>query len=357
MEHPSLTLTLLLALAPLTATAGLPPTPPPMTPAQRSAVIAELGRQLEDHYVFPDVARRVAAALRDKDAQGGYAKANDAASFAQALTADLRASGKDLHLQANFDPEFKPEPTAQETPGDATPDPKEMAFAARVGYGVQSVRRLPGNVGYLEVHGFGPTEVVGEALSAAMLLVTGTEALILDLRHNNGGDPATVAHLVSHFFALGDARHLNSIYSRSDDSTRQFWTSNAVKPRYLKPVYVLTSHETFSGGEECAYDLQTQKRATLVGETTGGGANPGDLHALGEGFVAFIPDGRSINPVTGVNWEHVGVKPDVAVAADDARKVAYAMILRELIAKADDPRRKARLEGALADVEHGKVEE
>jgi len=355
MKPASLTLALLLPVAPLTAAAELPPTPPPMTSAQRSAVVAELGRQLQDHYVFPDVAKRVALALRDKDAHGGYAKANDARSFAEALTGDLRASGQDLHLQANFDPDFKPEPPT--APTDATPDPKEMAYAARVGFGVQSVQRLPGNVGFLEVHGFGPTEVVGEALSAAMLLVTGTEALILDLRHNNGGDPATVAHLVSHFFALGDARHLNSIYNRSDDSTRQYWTSNAVMPRYLKPVYVLTSHETFSGGEECAYDLQTQKRATLVGETTGGGANPGDLHALGEGFVAFIPDGRAINPITGTNWEHVGVRPDVAVAAQDARKVAHAMILRDLIAKAEDPRRKARLEGALADVERGKVED
>jgi len=355
MKSSLLTLALLLPFVPPAAAADASQKPAPITAAQRSAVIAELGRQLQDHYVFPEVAGRVATALRDKESRGGYAKANDTSTFAEALTSDLRAIGQDLHLGANFDPEFKPAPAIE--PTDATPDPKEMAFAARVGFGVQSVQRLPGNVGYIEVHGFGPTEVVGEALTAAMLLVTGTEALILDLRHNNGGDPATVAHLLSHFFAVGDARHLNSIYSRSDDSTRQFWTSNAVMPRYLKPVYVLTSRETFSGGEECAYDLQTQKRATLIGETTGGGANPGDLHALGEGFVAFIPDGRSINPVTGTNWERVGVKPDIAVPAAEARQVAHAMILRGLIAKAEDPRRKARLQQALADVESGKEEQ
>jgi hypothetical protein len=351
VKRTAFILALLLPLAHVNAEAAASEPAKPVGPAERKAVVVELDRQLQANYVFPDVAKRVGAALRRKEAAGGYAASTDVDAFAKALTGDLRAQGNDLHFNVRFDPDFKPEPTSPEALTDVVPDPKEVEFAARRGYGVESVQRLPGNVGYLEIRGFGPTELVGQAMSAAMLLLSGTDALILDLRRNGGGDPNTVAHLMSHFFALGDSRHLNDIYSRADGTTRQFWTSNAVMPRYLKPVYVLTSKDTFSGGEECAYDMQTQKRAMLVGETTGGGANPGTLFAVGHGFAAFIPDMRAINPITHTSWEHTGVKPDVAVEASKARHVAHVAILRELIAKASTPGAKSRLEEALAGVE------
>lgn len=320
----------------------------PIDAVARRSVVAELDRQLQANYIFPEVAKRVGLALRKKEASGGYAASTDTSVFAKALTADLRALGKDLHFNVAFDPEFQPEPTTPEALADTVPDPEQVEFAARRAFGIEAVQRLPGNVGYLEVRAFGPTELVGQAMSAAMLLLSGTDALILDLRRNTGGDPNTVAHLMSHFFALGDSRHLNNIYSRADGTTRQYWTSNSVLPRYLKPVYVLTSRDTFSGGEECAYDMQTQKRATLVGETTGGGANPGTMFALGHGFAAFIPNMKAINPITNTSWEHTGVKPDIAVEAAKARDLAYVAILRELIAKATSPRDKSRLEEALA---------
>ncbi|MEO6155979.1 MAG: S41 family peptidase, partial [Thermomonas sp.] len=221
------------------------------------------------------------------------------------------------------------------------------------GFGIDSVKRLPGNVGYLELRGFGPTAMVGAAISGAMTLLSGTDALILDLRRNGGGEPETVAYLMSHFFAPGDERHLNDLYFRAGDKTHQYWTSAAVGPRYTRPVYVLTSGRTFSGGEECAYDFQTQKRAKIVGETTGGGANPGDGYAIAKGYAAFIPNGRAINPITKTNWEHVGVKPDISVPAADAQKVAHAAILRELIAATNSQEEKTELQDSLKDVEAG----
>jgi hypothetical protein len=95
-------------------------------------------------------------------------------------------------------------------------------------------------------------------------------------------------------------------------------------------VYVLTSHDTFSGSEELAYDLKTQKRATIVGEVTGGGANPRDVFPLPDSFSIFVPTGSAVNPITKTNWEGVGVQPDVVVPADKALDMAHYLALKKL---------------------------
>ncbi|WP_243317930.1 S41 family peptidase [Geothrix paludis] len=327
--------------------------PAPVRPDQRKAVVETLARELKARYVFPEVAEKVGTALKARAAGGAYDGAATAGIFAEALTRDLRDLGQDGHFRVRYDPAFKPMSDDEDKP----PTREELAemkrFAQRVAFGVARVEQLPGNVGYLDIRGFGLTEAVGPAFSAALSLLSGTEALILDLRQNGGGDPESVAYLVSHFFEEGDARHLNSIYNRPRNATRQYWTTATASPRYLKPIYVLTSKRTFSGGEECAYDLQAQKRATLVGETTGGGANPGGAVLLGHGFHAFIPTGRAINPVTNTNWERVGVKPDVAVPAAEALRTAHTAILRSLLAQASDPAGRRDLERTLADLERG----
>lgn len=351
----TLALALMLAIAPAAALAQNAPPKVPIDAAVRKTVITELSTQLQAHYVFADVAQQVAASLAAKEARGGYAAANDSEAFADALSNDLRTFGQDRHFRVGYAPDFKPEP-AKGTPPDAKQAEAIRQEIASRGYGIESVRRLPGNVGYLEVRGFGPTDIVAPAMSAAMSLLSGTDALILDLRRNGGGDPASVAWLMSHFFAAEDERHLNDLYFREDDSTRQYWTNATVTTHYTRPVYVLTSARTFSGGEECAYDFQTQKRATLVGEVTGGGANPGDGYAIGGGFAAFIPNGRAINPITKANWEHTGVKPDIATTAADAQKVAYAAILRAQLAAEKDPEEQGALKELIADVEAGKPE-
>ena len=355
----SLTLALLLGLAPLTnaLAQGAPPAPKPVSAADRHAVLQALSTKLQANYVFPDVAKTVSAALLAKESSGGYASANTTTAFAEALSKDLREMGKDGHFQVGYDPDFREPPAANSgvLPDKVELEKRRQEIADR-GFGIQKVELLPANVGYLEVRGFGPTQFVDEAFAAAMNLLSGTEALILDLRRNGGGEPESVAYLMSHFFEGTDQRHLNDIYWRPDDSTRQFWTTAAVGTHYSKPVYVLISGRTFSGGEECAYDFQTQKRATLVGETTGGGANPGDGFALDKGFAAFIPTGKAINPITHTNWEHVGVKPDIAVPAADALKTAHAALLRSFIAKSKEAGEREYLQDVLAKVEAGTVE-
>lgn len=330
--------------------------PGPLTPAQRRAVVETLAKELKARYVFPEVAEQVAAGLRARVGKGAYESAATPEAFAEALTRDLRDLGKDGHFRVRFDPGFKPRGGDEDRAPSREEVEQQRRAVQRRAFGIAKVEQLPGNVGYLDLRAFGPTEFVGPAYSAALQLLSGTEALILDLRQNGGGDPESVAYLVSHFFEEGDTRHLNSIYNRPRNTTRQYWTSPTVAPRYTRPVYVLTSARTFSGGEECAYDFQTQKRATLVGETTGGGANPGGPVALGEGLNAFIPTGRAINPVTNTNWEHVGVKPDVAVPAEEALKTAHVAILKGILAREQDPEYHRRLEAILVKVEKGEVD-
>jgi C-terminal processing protease CtpA/Prc len=228
--------------------------------------------------------------------------------------------------------------------------------SARQGYGISRVQLLPGDISYIDLRSFGHPEIVSAAYDAAISLVAGTRALVLDLRGNHGGEPDGVAYLLSHFFAEGDARHLNDIYYSADKSTHQFWTIPSAMPRFTGPIYVLTSRHTGSAAEECAYDLQTQKRATLVGETTVGAANPGGWIPLVHGFMAFIPMARAINPITKANWEHVGVKPDVAVSAASAMKVAYVTILNDLMKKQTNPDEQAGLKNILASVQSGKLQ-
>ncbi|GAA0717319.1 S41 family peptidase [Dokdonella soli] len=347
-----LTASLLLGLSRASVALAEDQTPPAIGNTERKEVIEALARQLRTNYVFPDVAKRLATTLADKQAKGDYAAAKTANTFAEALTHDLRDLGKDGHFVVGFDPEFHPPAAQASTPGkeEVARERKEITDAA---FGIQRLERLPGNVGYLELRSFGPTEFVGAAYSSAMSLLSGTDALIIDLRRNGGGEPNSVANLLSHFFAEGDERHLNDIYSRPENTTHQYWTNPSVGERYVKPVYVLTSARTYSGGEECAYDFQTQKRAILVGETTGGGANPGLPVALGHGFAAFIPSGRAINPLTHTNWEHAGVKPDIAVPAAKAEQTAYAAILRTLLASSTDSEQREELQHDLANAERG----
>lgn len=165
-----------------------------------------------------------------------------------------------------------------------------------------------------------------------MNFLANTSALIIDLRKNHGGEPALVALMCSYFFAA-EPIHLNSLYWRATESTQQFWTLPYVPgKRYLnKPVYVLTSHETFSGAEEFTYNLQNLKRATIIGETTGGGAHPGDIYQLDAHFEIFIPTGRAINPISGTNWEGVGVLPDIETPQEEALNVAHIMALKKVL--------------------------
>jgi len=232
---------------------------------------------------------------------------------------------------------------------DGPPPPDEMermrAIAARVNFGFEKLERLEGNIGYLDLRGFLPAALAGETVTAAMNFLANTQAVIIDLRQNGGGEPAEVALISSYLFG-SDPVHLNDLYWRPTNETHQWWTSAYVPGKRLtgKDVYILTSNRTFSAAEEFTYNLKSLKRATIIGETTGGGAHPGGPRRINDHFFVNVPSGRAINPITKTNWEGKGVEPDIKVPADKALKTAHLMALEKELPAEKDPAVKSAIE-------------
>jgi len=299
-------------------------------------LIAELAADIRDNYVFPDKADE-AADMLETNAKAGKYEGLAEVELAQRLTADLQALTRDRHFSVRLAPPEAPRALQQ------SPMPERRRDTP-----IRSVQRLEGNIGYIDFRGFEHRAAIEPQLHAMMHLLEGADALIVDLRKNGGGDPETVQLLCSYLFPKNAPTHLNSLYFRPADETTEFWTQpeSVQGPGFADtPVWVLTSRYTFSGAEEFTYNLQTRDRATIVGETTGGGAHPVNGFRVGE-FVAMIPVGRAINPVTGKNWEGTGVEPDVKVPADQALDVAVELAM-ETLAGSDDPAVAEQVQWAL----------
>jgi hypothetical protein len=284
---------------------------------------------LRSRYVFPDRAERAAAEIEGRLAAGEYDELGEP-ELAERLTSQLYAVCADKHLRVHAHPEPR---RARPMPADRARARQDMRAMGQLdNFGIHRVERLDGNVGYLDLRRVAMPEHAGASVAAAMELVSGTYALIIDLRANGGGSPDGVVFWCSYLFD-GPGVHLNDIFEAESGETRQFWTVPYVPgSRYVdKPVYVLTSHETFSGGEDFCYTLQALGRAQLIGETTGGGAHPTGMRPLSATMAISVPFARSVNPITRTNWEGTGVVPDVGVAAAEAYDVAYGTALRHVL--------------------------
>jgi len=308
---------------------ALPPGVPPMIvtvdSALRHRVVDGIAANLTQFYVHPAVASQMVVALRGHLKAGAYRDVSDGFQFADRLTADLRAVSHDLHLQVTFSPFRAPPqgpPTAQQL--------ARMRQQLQSGNcAFEKVEILPGDIGYVKFNGFMPPEMCAGTVEAAMAFVANARALIFDLRDNGGGDPAMVAVIASYLF--DHPTHLNDLYDRKGTAT-QFWTLPSLTGQRLpiQPVFVLTSHRTVSGAEEFCYDLQNLKRATIVGETTAGGAHPTSGHVVADYFVVAVPFAEAINPISHTSWEGTGVVPDVKVAAPDALAAAEQLATRDI---------------------------
>ncbi|HEX5817749.1 MAG TPA: S41 family peptidase [Gemmatimonadales bacterium] len=319
-----------------------------VTPAERVQAIEGTIAKLHEVYVFPETATKMEAALRARLANREYDAITSARAFAEKLRADLVEVSRDKHLNVRYFAGGVPDLRGDEPPPEEQAE--QRAYLKRVNYGFEKVERMAGNVGYVEIRGFVPPALGGETASAAMTMVANADALIVDLRRNGGGEPAMIAYVTSYLF--DEPTHLNDIYDRARDRTDQYWTVPHVPGQRFggeKPVFVLTSKETFSGGEEFAYNLKNLGRATIVGEVTGGGAHPVRLVKVAERFGVGIPFARAVSPITKTNWEGTGVTPHIAVQAPEALDRAYTLALEKVADRTTDPRQKAQLQRLLAE--------
>jgi hypothetical protein len=302
---------------------------------------------LRANYVFPELAEQAATAVEARLAAGEYDNL-DEVTLTGLLTDHLNEVCDDKHLRVRVGGGPRQRPWPQERPehvGPAEPDDHQARILnlRRMGrldnFGIHRVERLDGNIGYLDLRRVPVPASAGPAIAAAMELVAGTYALIIDLRRNGGGSPDGVVFWCSHLVDDHPPTHFNDIFRADTGETRQFWSLAYVPgPRYLdRPVSVLTSGDTFSGGEDFAYTLQAIGRAKVIGETTGGGAHPTRPFPISDAVHIAVPFARSVNPVTGTNWQGTGVVPDLAVSADEARDTAYAKALRHVLGLDDVP--------------------
>jgi C-terminal processing protease CtpA/Prc len=295
--------------------------------AARARVIEESLRHVRQAYVFPEVGVAMEQAIRERVARQEYQTIDSAPALAAKLTADLQAISRDKHLRVVH----AASGAARRRDGQSAAGPRESDR----NFGFVAVERLAGNVGYIDLRSFSPAMMAAKKAAEAMNSLATTDALLIDLRRNGGGDPAMVALLIS-YLVDGEPIHLNDFVGRDGNVQQQFWTSRDVEGKRYggKDVYVLTSSFTFSAAEEFAYNLTTLKRATLVGETTGGGANPVTFFEIDERFRISVPTARARNPITMTNWEGTGVAPDIAVPAKLALQTAHLAALTKLEEKA-----------------------
>ncbi|MGC2696919.1 MAG: S41 family peptidase [Candidatus Angelobacter sp.] len=312
----------------------------------QSEVINKIASMLNENYVFPDVADKAGKFVQAQMAKGEYKNITRPQDFAERLTHDLQSISHDKHMRVFLAP---PQADKKEDPAE-----RELRFIhqdARNNFGFYKLERLSGNVGYLDLRGFSPADHGGATAIAAMNFLANCDAVIIDLRKNGGGDPSMIQLISSYFFK--EPTHLNNLYWRKGDHTDQFWTLPYVPGKSMAdmPLYVLTSSRTFSGAEEFTNNMKVLARAKIIGETTGGGANPGGFFPLAAGLGMFIPTGRAVNPVTKTNWEGTGVEPNEKVPAKEAYNVAYKEALQQIASNAKDPQAKAEAAWAEAAVD------
>ncbi|GAB2595975.1 S41 family peptidase [Spirosoma areae] len=325
-----------------------------LSPEQRQNTIDATLKLLNEQYVFPAVAGQMEQSVRGR--LRTYDTITNGHVLAHQLTKDLQAISHDRHLNVTYYPNGVPadqiwhsEPTPQEREAEQTALRRELP---RDNFGIGDVSVLKGNLGYVNFKYLAPPEFAGETYTAVMNYLAHTDALIIDLRQCSGAiSEHAIPFLCSYFF--GQPTHLNDFYWRTGNRTVQSWTYAQVPGRSygIKPLYVLTSRRTFSGAEGLAYFLKTLKRATLVGDTTRGGANPSGTLRINGNFTVHVPVGRATSPITKTNWEGVGVAPDTVVLANRALYTAQLIAYRNLLTQTHlDPDWREALRSLMAEL-------
>ena len=327
--------------------AGQEPPDKVIDAGMQAEIIDSVTRSLNEIYVFPDVAKKIEKHLRSQYKKKAYKDITSLVEFTNKLTEDMREISKDGHMWVRFASDEMLARFQGDTLTDAAKQ-EELEQRRRDNFCFKEIKILDGNIGYVDFRCFSEATEAGPTAIAAMNFLAYTDAIIFDVRQNGGGSPSMIQLITSYFF--DEPVHLNSFYVRKTDSTQQFWTQACVQgPRMTNvDLYVLTSDYTFSGAEEFTYNLKNMERATIIGDTTGGGAHPIDIKPFPNLNCGMsLPFGRAVNPITGTNWEGTGIAPHIAVPQEKALDVAHLEALKKLLEKTEDPDRQAQFKWAM----------
>lgn len=315
----------------------------PLSKQATKVLVDSLSNQISKYYIEKPAADLIASTLKKKLKEGAYYEIGDPHALAAKLTSDVLAAHHDEHFHIEYNPTL-----ANEVSGNIEDVPKMVAEKLKLekskNFGFKKVEVLNGNIGYLEISGFSRLNKYSkETADAALNLLRNSEAIIIDLRYGVGGSPDMVTHLLGYFFE--ERTHVSDIYIRCENATLPYFTTPDSTNSTLSkvPIYVLTSYKTFSAAEGLTYALQTLKRATVIGETTRGGAHTVTYRPLSAGFVADIPFGHAIDPRTHTSWEAKGILPDIKVSANDALEVAEKEIFESRIKQCKDSVEQAKI--------------
>jgi hypothetical protein len=291
---------------------------PPLDPAERHRVVEAAAQNLRDHYFDTTLAQESADTLLAHERSGADNRATTGESLAALLTEQIRAITHDSHVEIVYSRTLLP--PSPGPPPTAAPESYRQAML-RQNCTIEKAAILPHNIGYLKLNSFPDASICTAPITGAMASINHANAVIFDLRDNAGGYPQMVSLVASYLFD-----HPEYMYSPRESPTAESFT-RPVPGSLLadKPAYILTSSSTWSGAEQFSYDLKMLHRATLIGETTRGGAHAGVFHRIDDHFGMGIPEQRAVNPYSDHDWEGVGVEPDVKVKAADAVTTAIQL--------------------------------
>lgn len=298
-----------------------------MDTGERGEAIALLATQIQAHYLDAATGARVAALLRTRERTGAYDAIHDDAALARRLSADL--------LQASRDPQLNV------TLAVTAPWPRVRDDA-----GIASVDKIGADIGYLDIRTFLPPDRAAARYARSFGKLAAMHTIIVDLRHNRGGDADGLQLLASYMvdrpIHYADLRHRDGAVE-----ARWAYPQLAARP-YLGQLTILTGPDTAAEAENFAFAMHAWRRATVVGSRSAGVTASGRSVPLTSHLVAAIPDARVTLPLLGTSWDG-GVIPDVATSGD-ALKTAKRAVLTDRLAHVTTPMGRSALLALLHEL-------
>lgn len=286
-----------------------------LSPAFKKSTILKIDTLLQQNYVFPEVAVQIGNHLKSQLEKGTFNQFTVLDSFANALTKELRVINNDKHLGVWSTINNK---NPKENIEDAYSKYHTKFVTSRnQNNGFLEAKKMEGNIGYLNILSFPNLAEAKETIDAYMKLISTTDALIIDLRNNGGGNADAVNYFSSYF--LDKKTLLFSLYEPKNNKTTEFWSVDQVSGKRIPtiPLFILIGKSTFSGAESFSYSMQALQRGMVIGQSSAGAAHIGYPIKANDSLEIYIPFARGINSITKTDWEGVGVIPDVKIEADN----------------------------------------